>query len=424
MVEKDRRRSLRLQTLVRLRWLAVAGQTATALYVAFGLGFPMPIIPVFALIAALAFGNLVLTIRFPATQRVGPRIAFSLLCFDLMQLTALLYLTGGLANPFAPLISVPVIISFTALPLHHAIALLALAVSGVSALALSPFPLPWHMGLSVELEPVLQFGVWIAIISMLAFAAFYARRISQEAQQISDALAATELVLQREQHLSQLDGLAAAAAHELGTPLATIAVVAKEMERSLAGDSDYGEDVQLLVSQSQRCRDILARLTSLSKDDEAHMRRLPLSSLIEEVAAPHRPFVAEMKIDIAGEPGDEPVGQRNPGILYGLGNIIENAVEHAARTVTVSARYSETQVTITIDDDGIGYTPEILPRIGDPFVSHRQKGESRAGGLGLGLFIAKTLLERSGATLTFENAGGARITVTWPRWRMETGSEG
>ncbi|MET3598081.1 ActS/PrrB/RegB family redox-sensitive histidine kinase [Martelella mangrovi] len=422
MVGQERRGSLRLQTLVRLRWLAVAGQAATALTVAYGLDFPMPLFPVLALILALALGNLVLSLHFPATQRVSPRIAFSLIGFDLLQLTALLYLTGGLANPFAPLICVPVIISFAALPLHYAFALLAFAVSGVSALALSPFPLPWHEGIILEIEPILKFGIWIAIISMLGFAAFYAQRITLEAQQISDALAATELVLQREQHLSQLDGLAAAAAHELGTPLATISVVAKEMARALSDDPNHGEDVQLLVSQSQRCREILGRLTSLSNEDEAHMRRLPLTSLIEEVAAPHRPFIAEMEIRVSGETSGEPVGTRNPGIIYGLGNIVENAVEHARRKVTIDARYSETQVTITVTDDGEGYTPDILPRIGDPFVSDRPKdpANSRAGGLGLGLFIAKTLLERSGAHLTFENAGGARITVSWPRWRMET----
>ncbi|QQM30748.1 ActS/PrrB/RegB family redox-sensitive histidine kinase [Martelella lutilitoris] len=421
MVGHERRGNLRLQTLVRLRWLAVAGQTAAALTVAFGLDFPMPIIPVLALIAALALGNLVLSVSFPATQRVSPRIAFAMIGFDLLQLTALLYLTGGLANPFAPLICVPVIISFAALPLHYAFALLAFAVSGVSALALSPFPLPWHAGITLEIEPILKFGIWIAIIAMLGFAAFYVQRITLEAQQISDALAATELVLQREQHLSQLDGLAAAAAHELGTPLATISVVAKEMARALGDDPEHGEDVQLLVSQSQRCRDILSRLTSLSKEDEAHMRLLPLTSLIEEVVAPHRPFVSKMEIRVSGEAGGEPVGNRNPGILYGLGNIIENAVEHARQKVEIAAHYSETRITITVTDDGGGYTPDILPRIGDPFVSDRQKNpaDSRAGGLGLGLFIAKTLLERSGARLSFENVGGARITVSWPRWRME-----
>ena len=422
MIAEDRR-NWRLQTLVRLRWLAVAGQTATTLYVAFGLGFPMPIVAISLLIAALAAGNLALMLRYPATQRVSPRIAFFLVAFDLLQLSALLFLTGGLANPFAPLICVPVIISFTALPLRFAAALMTFAILAVSAFAITPFELPWHPGIALEIEPVMKLANWIAIISMLSFAAFYAHRVTLEAQQITDALAATELVLQREQHLSQLDGLAAAAAHELGTPLATIAVVAKEMERTLGNDEQHGEDVQLLVSQSQRCREILSRLASLGNQDEAHMRRLPLSSLIEEVVAPHRLQGTAVTIEITGETEPEPVGDRSPGILYGLGNIVENAVEHARNSVHVDVRYSETRVEITVADDGGGYTADILPKIGEPFVSdrNREAGISRAGGLGLGLFIAKTLLERSGAVLKFENAGGARITVTWPRWRMEAG---
>ncbi|TCT44722.1 ActS/PrrB/RegB family redox-sensitive histidine kinase [Martelella mediterranea] len=418
----ESRRNWRLQTLVRLRWVAVAGQTATIFYVAFGLGFPMPLYPVFALIAALALGNLLLVLRYPPTQRISPSIAVTLIGFDILQLSALLFLTGGLANPFAPLICVPVIISFTALPLKYASALMALAILAVSALALTPFPLPWHPGIVLAIEPVLKLGIWIAIISMLSFAAFYAHRVSLEAQQITDALAATELVLQREQHLSQLDGLAAAAAHELGTPLATISVVAKEMAQTLSEDPAYGEDVQLLLSQSQRCRDILGRLTSLSKQDEAHMRRLPLSSLVEEVVAPHRPFINDLSISFDARSETEPVGTRNPAILYGLGNLIENAVEHAETRVSVTVRYGENLVEIIIEDDGEGYAPEILPRIGEPFVSDRNRDQmrERAGGLGLGLFIAKTLLERSGAFVRFENTGGARITVSWPRWRMET----
>lgn len=417
------RRKWRLQTLVRLRWLAVAGQTATTCYVAFGLGFTMPLVPIALLIGALVLGNLVLALRYPPTQRVSPQIAFALIGFDILQLSALLFLTGGLANPFAPLICVPVIISFTALPLRYAAALMGLAILAVSALMLTHYPLPWYPGTSLEVDPVLKLGIWVAILSMLSFAAFYAHRVSLEAQQISDALAATELVLQREQHLSQLDGLAAAAAHELGTPLATIAIVAKEMAATLGTDPDHAEDVDLLVTQSQRCRDILGRLTSMSQQDESHLRRLSLSALIEDVVAPHRHFVSTLDIDIAGETESEPVGTRNPAILFGLGNIVENAVEHAKSHVGIHVYYSETRVEITIEDDGPGYAPEILSRIGDPFVSDRTRETQRAGGLGLGLFIAKTLLERSGATLSFANHDGARIMIVWPRWRMETPPE-
>ena len=413
-------RRLRLQTLIWLRWLAVGGQTLTVLIVASWLKFPLPLLPCILLIAALAAVNAYLTLRYPATYRLEPPAAFALLGLDLLQLSALLSLTGGLANPFAPLVCVPVIISFASQPLRYSIALILFAMIATTVMAFSPYPLPWYTDREMSVHVVLQLGVWSAIVSTMAFAAFYVHRVSNEARQLSDALAATELVLQREQHLSQLDGLAAAAAHELGTPLATISVVAKEMERELGQDERFGEDVQLLRSQSERCRDILRRLTTLSSGNEAHMRRLPLSSLMEEVIAPHREFGIQLELVEKGGRAGEPIGTRNPGILYGLGNLIENAVDYARSKVTVTVEHTTQEVIVTIEDDGEGYAPDILDRIGEPYVTSRPR-HATAGGLGLGLFIAQTLLGRSGARLTFENHQGARVKILWPRALMEGG---
>ena len=413
---------LRLETLIRLRWLAVAGQSITVIAVTFWLAFPLPLVACAVLIALLAAVNFYLAVRYSPAHRLTPAAALVLLALDLAQLMALLFITGGLANPFALLICVPVIISSSAQPIRYSLALGILAVAGITALAFTPYPLPWFPGTLLVLPPVLTAGYWIAIVSTTAFAAFYSYRVSLEASELSDALAATELVLQREKHLSQLDGLAAAAAHELGTPLATISVVAKEMERELGTDPRFGEDVQLLRSQSERCRDILRRLTTLSAEDEEHMRLLPLSSLLEEVMAPHREFGIRMTLVETSDRKGEPIGQRNAGILYGLGNLLENAVDHAREEVTVTVSHTADRVTLVIEDDGEGYAPDILLRIGEPYVTKRQR-DDRAGGLGLGLFIAKTLLERSGARLTFGNrqggAPGARIEVEWPRSRMD-----
>jgi two-component system sensor histidine kinase RegB len=415
-------RRLRLETLIRLRWLAVAGQSITVIVVGLWLDFPLPLLPASVLIALLAAVNFFLAIRFPPAHRLTAESALALLAFDLCQLTALLFITGGLANPFAPLVCVPVIISSSLQPIRYSLPLGLLSVAGITALAFTPWPLPWFPGTVLVVPPILTAGFWFAIVSTTAFAAFYSYRVSREAAELSDALAATELVLQREKHLSQLDGLAAAAAHELGTPLATISVVAREMERELGNDERFGEDVQLLRSQSERCRDILRRLTTLSAEDEAHMRHLPLSSLMEEVMAPHREFGIRLTLVETGERAGEPVGNRNPGILYGLGNLLENAVDHAREEVTLTVNHTPDRVTITIEDDGEGYAADILQRIGEPYVTKRQRDE-RAGGLGLGLFIAKTLLERSGARLTFGNRTGdrpgARVSVDWPRARMD-----
>jgi two-component system sensor histidine kinase RegB len=256
------------------------------------------------------------------------------------------------------------------------------------------------------------------VVSSIAFTAVYAWRVAEEARLLANALAATELVLQREQHLWALDGLAAAAAHELGTPLATIALVAKEMELALGGDSRFGEDVTLLRSQSERCREILKRLTSLSSEGEQHLARLPLSSLVEEVTAPHRDFGIEIDLRAGRNEGPEPVGRRNAGILYGLGNLVENAVDFARSRVIVEPHWDDDSVRLAIRDDGPGFPPEIIDRIGEPYMSTRQEAGT-AGGLGLGVFIAKTLLERSGATLSFRNGGaageGAVVEIEWPR---------
>jgi two-component system sensor histidine kinase RegB len=411
-------RKLRLETLVRLRWLAVGGQTVTVLIVGVFLQFSMPIEICALLIAALAVVNAWLQFSYPATWRLEPSSALALLAFDLLQLTALLYVTGGISNPFAPLISVPVIISSAAQPIRYSLALVLMAMLAITALVFSPFPLPWHPGSSVPFEPLLLAGMWFAIVSTTSFAAFYAYRVSHEANLLSEALTATELVLQREMHLSELDGLAAAAAHELGTPLATISLVAKEMSREIEPGHRLYDDVHLLISQAERCRDIMKRLTTLSADNEEHMKLLPLSSLIEEVTAPHREFGIAIEVVELSPRADEPMGRRNAGIMYGLGNLIENAVDYAKSMVTVTVIHDREKVTIMIEDDGEGFAPDILQRIGDPYVTRRNP-QAKAGGLGLGLFIAKTLLERSGAELSFENSPGARIKVEWKREFMD-----
>ncbi|WFU08950.1 ActS/PrrB/RegB family redox-sensitive histidine kinase [Rhizobium sp. CB3090] len=418
-------RRLRLQTLVRLRWLAVGGQTVTVMIVAFWLKFPMPLLACGVLIACLAWINFFLTLRYPPTHRLEPPAAFALLGLDLLQLCGLLLITGGLANPFSALVCVPVIISFASQPIRYSMTLIVLAMICITGLAFSPFPLPWYDGVEINVHSVMQLGVWCSIASTMAFAAFYAYRVSMEATQLADALSATELVLQREKHLSQLDGLAAAAAHELGTPLATISVVAKEMERELSQDDRFREDVALLRSQSERCRDILRRLTTLSSEDEAHMRRLTLSSMMEEIIAPHREFGIKLELIEKSPRVGEPVLNRNAGIMYGLGNLIENAVDYARKKVTVTVEYDPDTLTIIIEDDGNGYSADILTRIGEPYVTTRQRDDT-AGGLGLGLFIAKTLLERSGAVLNFGNRDpetpGARIRIEWPRMLIDSNS--
>lgn len=410
---------LRLNTLIKLRWLAIVGQSAAVLLVAYWLEFPLPVGPCLALIAASAWLNLFFTFRFPASRLLDPPAALGILAFDALQLAGLLYMTGGLTNPFALLMAVPVVISATSLPLKPTAMLGMLVVAMATLLVFFHMPLPWFPGTQIAMPFVYVAGVWMAVVSSIAFTGIYAYRVAEEARLLANALTATELVLQREQHLSALDGLAAAAAHELGTPLATITLVAKEMQRALGDDPRFREDVALLRTQSERCREILKRLTNLSSESEAHMARLPFTSLIEEVIAPHREFGIEIRLRPGRRDGPEPVTRRNPGVIYGLGNLVENAVDFARESVTIEWDWDEDRVGLSVTDDGPGFPAEIIDRIGEPYMTSRSSADAGGGGLGLGVFIAKTLLERSGATIGFSNASepgkGALARVEWPR---------
>lgn len=414
--------NLRLETLVRIRWMAVMGQLAAVLIVWRFLEFEFSPLQCIFLIGASAFLNVVLSIRYPANQRLDPAASTVLLTYDIVQLALLLYLTGGLQNPFSVLLLVPVVISATTLPTPPTLFLGSVAISSATLLVFYHHPLPWFEGVELQLPRIYITGMWIAIISSMFFMAVYAFRVADEARKLSDALAATELVLQREQHLSNIDGLAAAAAHELGTPLATIALVSKEMMRELGPDSDSFEDAKLLRSQAERCREILKTLTSLSTQDEQHFGQVPFSAILEEVSEPHREFGIKIRTNIETR-GPEPVCRRNPAILYGLGNILENAVDHAKSAVLVNLDWDDTHVRILINDDGKGFKDEMIEKIGEPFVTQRT-GNLDAKGLGLGLFIAKTLLERSGANMEFSNSPedgllGAAVRIEWSRVVIE-----
>ncbi|MGC1873682.1 MAG: ActS/PrrB/RegB family redox-sensitive histidine kinase, partial [Pseudolabrys sp.] len=413
-------RNVRLDTLVRLRWLAIIGQSTAVLVVYYGLDFDLPIYACIAAIILAAWLNVALRLRFHMTQRLEPDRAAWLLAFDIAELAVLLFLTGGLQNPFAFLFLGPVLLSATALPPRFTLMLGGFAVACATVLVFVHYPLPWDSEDPLQLPPIYMMGVWMCILLAIGFIGVYAWQITEESRQLSDALAATELVLAREQHLSQLDGLAAAAAHELGTPLSTISVIARELERAIAADAPHGDDVRLLREQAKRCRDILAKLTELSAGGEP-FDRMRLTALIEEVVAPHRNFGVTIDVTTPSDCAAEPVGARNPAILYGLGNLLENAIDFAHDRVLVDAKWDEDSVAVTISDDGPGFAPEILTRIGEPYVTSRQHHLNDTGeeptGLGLGFFIAKTLLERSGATLSFANRAiqerGAVVRLHW-----------
>src|SRR3954464_10770761 len=418
------RRHVRLDTILRLRWLAALGQLAAIFIVAQGLEYDVPVIPCVTIVGLSALLNLVLQIAYNPMLRLEPVYAAALLALNIVELAALLFLTGGLQNPFSFLFLAPVLISATALPIRLTIALGVLAVACASVLVFFHLPLPWDSDDPLVLPPIYLFGVWLSIVVAIGVTSLYAFQVTEEARKLSDALAATELVLTREQHLTQIDGLAAAAAHELGTPLATIFLISRELEKTVHDNDHLAADLKTLREQAQRCRDILAKITQLSSSG-APFDRMPLSTLIEETVAPHRDFGVAIKVRLAVAATREPVGARNPAILYGVGNILENAVDFARDIVEVNAWWNSETVEIVISDDGPGIAPDMLKRIGEPYVSRRPGAEqSEHGGLGLGVFIARTLLERTGAKVSFTNRQfpdhGAVVQIIWPRDRFET----
>ena len=414
-------RHIRLDTLVRLRWLAVLGQTAAVLVVYDGFDFEVPFWACLGVIAIYASVNVALRLRFRWNQRLEPHEAARLLALDIVELAVLLYLTGGLQNPFSFLLAGPVLISAAALPKRMTLLLGVLVFICATILVRFYYPLPWPEEEPLDIPRLYMIGVWLSLVLAIGYISIYAWQITEESRQLSDALAATELVLAREHYLTQLDGLAAAAAHELGTPLSTILVVARELEREIEADSRFAEDIRLLREQAQRCRVILGKLTELPAPGEP-FERMKLSALIEEVVAPHRGAGVTIDVEIARDDPNEPVGARNPAVLYGLGNILENAVDFARERVRVTATWTDDNVVVEVNDDGSGFPPEIIDRMGEPYVTsergRRMRGREMPG-LGLGFFIAKTLLARSGAKISLKNKQfpqrGAIVRIRWKR---------
>ena len=408
---------LHLRTLILLRWVAAAGQTATVMVVDFGLGFNLPLVPCLGAIIALVVSNLILARRGQGRQRISDHEAVFLLGFDVVQLSALLYLTGGLANPFVTLIIAPAMVSATILSRGATIGLILLAMLSISLLGRYHLPLPWS-GWPLALEPTYLLGIWTSLAVAVVFIATYVWSVSEEARRMSDALAATQSSLAREQRISALGGLAAAAAHELGSPLATIAVVAKELSQEVPENSPIAEDVELLLSQSDRCREII---TGLAKTPEAVANNpfasLPFLALVRTALSPYNSesVAVAVHIDELVE-GEEPHLPYGPELVHGLGNLIQNAIQFAEVSVSLCLYWDLDEVRLIVHDDGPGFTPSVLSAIGEPYISTRAAdGEN----LGLGIFIAQTLLQKTGANLTFTNEKGAKVVITWPRAILE-----
>jgi len=412
---------VRRRTLIVLRWLAIGGQLAAVTFVRLVLNVDFPLSWAVATVGISIVLNLALMARRRSQELALEWEAAAQLAYDAIQLAVLLALTGGLQNPFVFLFVAPVAVSATVLRPAVTAMLAALTFALVGVISVMRLPLPWPDGeVPFDLPPLYQLGVAAAVLVGLGFTSVYAWRVAAEEERLNFALAAVQAVLSREQTLSALGGLAAAAAHELGTPLATIHLVAKEMARELKPDDPRAEDLQLLVTQSERCRAILGQLSANRERGDVMIQRAPIRVMLEEIVAPHEGLGTEIVIDAQGT-GPLEI-KRMPEIVHSLGGIVENAVGFARVRVDIEARWDADFVEISVRDDGPGFASAVLNRLGEPYLTVRDE-EGAAGGLGLGFFISKTLLERTGAKLETRNRRppneGAVVKVRWPRAAIE-----
>jgi two-component system sensor histidine kinase RegB len=413
-----------LRMLVLIRWVAVIGQAATLLVVHYVLGFALPLSAALGVVAVSALLNVVAWLSNRAAARLSNREAAIYLAFDTLQLGVLLFLTGGLQNPFAMLMLAPVTVSATILTRRTVAGLSALTVGAITVLAVAHLPLPARPDAVIAPAPIYILGMWMALVSSSLFITGYNWFVAEEARRMRDAYAATQLALAREQRVAAVGALAAAAAHQLGSPLATIAVVAKELVRDLPKDGPFAEDAQLLLSQSERCRTILAELGRAREGEAMPFNRMPFSAIVQSAGEPHHRAGVRVVHDTGagrdptGGALAEPLVPRTPEVMHGLGNLIGNAIEFARGEVTVTTSWSDDTVAVDIVDDGPGFPPPMLARVGEPYISART---DEGAHMGLGIFIARSLLERTGARLSFGNVadGGAHVVVEWRRAHLE-----
>lgn len=428
---------IRLRTITMLRWTAIVGQLVAITVAQRMYNLQLELGLCYLVIGASVVGNLAAIYLFPENKRLSETENLLMVVFDLLQLSFLLFLTGGLHNPFSLLILGPVTVSAAVMSLRSTVLLGFLALIIVTLLAQYHLSLRTEQGFILQIPQLFVFGNWVAIIIALVFLSAYSWKTANEMHSMAAALQATHLALSREQKLTDIGGVVAAAAHELGTPLATIKLASSELLEELSDRPELAEDAALIREQADRCRDILQSMGRAGKDD-LHLRKAPLSAVLEEAAEPHLDRGKSILFEHA-EDADPTLSQpeilRRPEIIHGIRNLVQNAVDFAHETVWVETSWTTDTISVRIVDDGTGFPPHLIGRIGDPFMGRRKSEKERRErpeyeGMGLGLFIAKTLLERSGAELTFTNGSsllvrhsklkrGAVVQVNWPRAKID-----
>ena len=403
------------RTLVILRWIAIIGQYLTISIVYFVLKFELPFFYCSTIIFIGILTNFYLQFQFKKNQLNNFTSTFFLF-YDLIQLSLLLYLTGGVTNPFTILLIVPAIVSSTFLTLRSTINLSFITIIILILLTINHLPLPHSGELHFHVPDIYLYAVPIAIIIGLTFLTYFGVRFGIESRKRTEALNKLELILAKEHELESIGLQAAAAAHSLGTPLSTITVIARELEKEIGNNPKYSKDIDLLLSETKRCSDILKDLSRDQLEEDSFLSDIKIEELLSAIV---RSFteISEKKISLLVEQNKlNPQIERTLEITYGLRNFIGNAVKYSNSSVDVILESNNKITEVKVCDDGPGFSEDILNVLGEPYIRSKNKIISSKSGLGLGTFIGKTLLERMKANVSFDKCpkiNGAMVTIKW-----------
>jgi two-component system sensor histidine kinase RegB len=403
------------KTLVNLRWIAIIGQLAAINFVYFFLKLNLPIVETHIVIFIGFITNIILQFNIRNNQLKDSYASFFLF-FDLLQLSILLYLTGGIFNPFSLLIIIPTIVSSTFLSMGTTIILGTLTIGFLLFLKKYHKTLPSLDIYSFNFPEYYLEGALVSIIIGLVFLSYFGIRFSGETKKRSEALDKLQKIMAKEYELDSLGGQAAAAAHSLGTPLATIAVVAKELKKEISNKSKHTKDLDLLISQAKRCSNILKQISKKEISDDQFINLTKVEDLLEEMIISFKE-TSDKNITLFENMDKNKINiRRSPEIVYGLRNFIGNAIKFAEKNVNIKLISNDQSLIVLINDDGPGFAEDVIKLIGEPYLKSKSKKISHKAGLGLGIFLGKTLLERKKAQLSFLNTGdlkGASIKISW-----------
>jgi len=402
------------KTLVTLRWIALIGQFAAINIVFFILKLDFPIHATYIIILIGIITNIYLQYRIKATQ-LKDLYSSLFLIFDLFQLGLLLYLTGGIHNPFTFLLIIPAIVSSTFLSMGTTIILGLLTLAVLILITFFHLPLPGTEE-SLKFPEYYLLGIIISISIGLIFLSYFGIRFSGETKKRSEALNELQQTLSKEYELESLGGQAAAAAHSLGTPLATITVVAKELRKEIGESSRHTKDLDLLISQTKRCSEILKQISKKEITEDKFFSFTEFEILLSEIIESFKE-TSNKNIELSSsEDNNSCKIKRSPEIIYGLRNFIGNAIKFAKQNINISLKSNKYLVNILIEDDGPGFPDDIIKILGEPYIKSKSQEISSKSGTGLGTFLGKTLLERKGANLDFgksEKLQGAKVKISW-----------